>query len=299
MKQKIFTGAAVAIVTPFKGDNFDEVDYDALGDLIEFQIDNGTDAIVICGTTGEASTMPDSEHLSVIEYAVRKTAGRIPVIAGTGSNDTKHAISLSRQAESLGADALLSVTPYYNKTTQDGLYEHFKAIAQSVSLPIILYNVPSRTNLNIEPATFERLCKIPNINAVKECNLLQIPETVKRCGDELNFYSGEDGYVHFLMSAGGLGVISVVSNIAPRYMSDMVKAYLNGEIEKSWKMQVACQDLVKALFCEVNPIPVKEALNLIGLRAGGCRLPLVGMKPENREKLTAAIENFRNIGGIK
>ena len=179
------------------------------------------------------------------------------------------------------------------------MYEHFKAIAQSVSLPIILYNVPSRTNLNIEPATFERLCKIPNINAVKECNLLQIPETVKRCGDELNFYSGEDGYVHFLMSAGGLGVISVVSNIAPRYMSDMVKAYLNGEIEKSWKMQVACQDLVKALFCEVNPIPVKEALNLIGLRAGGCRLPLVGMKPENREKLTAAIENFRNIGGIK
>ena len=299
MKQKIFTGAAVAIVTPFKGENFDEVDYDALGDLIEFQIDNGTDAIVICGTTGEASTMPDSEHLSVIEYAVRKTAGRIPVIAGTGSNDTKHAISLSRQAESLGADALLSVTPYYNKTTQNGLYEHFKAIAQSVSLPIILYNVPSRTNLNIEPATFERLCKIPNINAVKECNLLQIPETVKRCGDELNFYSGEDGYVHFLMSAGGLGVISVVSNIAPRYMSDMVKAYLNGEIEKSWKMQVACQDLVKALFCEVNPIPVKEALNLIGLRAGGCRLPLVGMKPENREKLVAAIENFRNIGGIK
>lgn len=179
------------------------------------------------------------------------------------------------------------------------MYEHFKAIAQSVSLPIILYNVPSRTNLNIEPATFERLCKIPNINAVKECNLLQIPETVKRCGDELNFYSGEDGYVHFLMSAGGLGVISVVSNIAPRYMSDMVKAYLNGEIEKSWKMQVACQDLVKALFCEVNPIPVKEALNLIGLRAGGCRLPLVGMKPENREKLAAAIENFRNIGGIK
>jgi len=299
VKQKIFTGAAVAIVTPFKGENFDEVDYDALGDLIEFQIENGTDAIVICGTTGEASTMPDPEHLSVIEYAVRRTAGRIPVIAGTGSNDTKHAISLSRKAESLGADALLSVTPYYNKTTQDGLYEHFKAIAQSVSLPIILYNVPSRTNLNIEPATFERLCKIPNINAVKECNLLQIPETVKRCGDELNFYSGEDGYVHFLMSAGGLGVISVVSNIAPRYMSDMVKAYLNGEIEKSWKMQVACQDLVKALFCEVNPIPVKEALNLIGFRAGGCRLPLVGMKPENREKLAAAIENFRNIGGIK
>ena len=184
MKKKIFTGAAVAIVTPFKGKNNEEVDYDALGALIEYQIENGTDAIVICGTTGEASTMPDTEHLAVIEYAVQKTAGRIPVIAGTGSNDTKHAIALSQKAEQLGADALLSVTPYYNKTTQDGLYEHFKVIAESVSVPIILYNVPGRTNLNIEPATFERLCKIPNINAVKECNLLQIPETVKRCGDE-------------------------------------------------------------------------------------------------------------------
>lgn len=299
MKKKIFTGAAVAIVTPFKGENFETVDYDSLGELIEFQIENGTDALVICGTTGEASTMPDSEHLSVIEYAVKKTAGRIPVIAGTGSNDTRHAIVLSQKTEALGADALLSVTPYYNKTTQDGMVEHFRVIAESVSLPIILYNVPGRTNLNIEPATYEKLCRIPNINSVKECNLLQVPETVKRCGDELNFYSGEDGYAHFLMSAGGLGVISVVSNIAPRYMSDMIKAYLSGDIEKSWKMQVACQDLVKALFCEVNPIPVKEAVNMIGFKAGGCRLPLVGMKPENKVKLAAAIENFRKIGGIK
>ena len=299
MKKKIFTGAAVAIVTPFRGEHLEEVDYEKLGELIEFQIANGTDAIVICGTTGEASTMPDAEHLAVVEYAVKKTAGRVPVIAGTGSNDTRHAIVLSQKAEELGADALLSVTPYYNKTTQNGLYEHFKVIAESVSLPIILYNVPGRTNLNIEPATFERLCRIPNINAVKECNLLQVPETVSRCGDELNLYSGEDGHVHFLMSAGGLGVISVVSNIAPRYMSDMVKAYLNGDTETSWRMQVACQDLVKALFCEVNPIPVKEAVNMIGFDVGACRLPLVGMKPENRAKLAEAIENFRKIGGIK
>lgn len=299
MKQKLFTGAAVAIITPFKGKNNEEVDFDALGELIDFQIENGTDAILICGTTGEASTMPDQEHLSVIEYAIRKTAKRVPVIAGAGSNDTRHAIALSQKAEALGADALLTVTPYYNKTTQEGLYEHFRVIAQSVSVPIILYNVPSRTNLNIDPATYERLCKIPNINAVKECNLLQVPETVKRCGDDLNLYSGEDGNAHFMMSAGGLGVISVVSNIAPRYMSDMIKAYVEGDIEKSWSMQVACLDLVKALFCEVNPIPVKEAVNMIGLRAGGCRLPLVDMKPENKAKLAAAIESFRKIGGIQ
>ena len=299
MKQKLFTGAAVAIITPFKGKNNEEVDYDALGELIEFQIENGTDAILICGTTGEASTMPDQEHLAVIEYAIRKTAKRVPVIAGAGSNDTRHAIALSQKAEALGADALLTVTPYYNKTTQEGLYEHFRVIAESVSVPIILYNVPSRTNLNIDPATYERLCKIPNINAVKECNLLQVPETVKRCGDDLHLYSGEDGNAHFMMSAGGLGVISVVSNIAPRYMSDMIKAYVEGDIEKSWNMQVGCLDLVKALFCEVNPIPVKEAVNRIGLRAGGCRLPLVDMKPENKAKLAAAIESFRKIGGIQ
>lgn len=299
MKQKLFTGAAVAIITPFKGKNNEEVDFDALGELIDFQIENGTDAILICGTTGEASTMPDQEHLSVIEYAIRKTAKRVPVIAGAGSNDTRHAIALSQNAEALGADALLTVTPYYNKTTQDGLYEHFRVIAESVSVPIILYNVPSRTNLNIDPATYERLCKIPNINAVKECNLLQVPETVKRCGDDLHLYSGEDGNAHFMMSAGGLGVISVVSNIAPRYMSDMIKAYVEGDIEKSWNMQVGCLDLVKALFCEVNPIPVKEAVNMIGLRAGGCRLPLVDMKPENKAKLAAAIESFRKIGGIQ
>ena len=298
MKKPIFAGAGVAIVTPFKDETL-KINFPLFEELINEQIENGTDAIVVCGTTGEASTMPDEEHLSVIEYAIKKVAKRVPVIAGTGSNYTIHAIELSQAAEKLGADALLSVTPYYNKTTQEGLYQHFKAIAESVNIPIILYNVPGRTNLNIAPETYARLCKIPNINSVKECNLLQLPETAKLCGDELNYYSGEDGLVHYLMSAGGLGVISVVSNIAPAYMSEMTHAFLDGDIKKAWKMQVECQDIVKALFCEVNPIPVKEAVNIVGLPGGKCRLPLVDMKPENRAKLANAIEEFKKIGGIK
>ena len=297
MKEKIFTGAAVAIITPFINDV--QVDFDALGKLVEFQIAGGADAIVVCGTTGEASTMPDEEHLSVIEYVVKKVNKRVPVIAGTGSNYTVHAIELSQAAEKLGADALLSVTPYYNKTTQEGLYQHFKAIAESVSIPIILYNVPGRTNLNIAPETYARLCKIPNINAAKECNLTQVPEIVKLCGDELNLYSGEDGLVQYLMSAGGLGVISVLSNIAPGYMSEMVHSYLDGNTKKAWEMQVACQDIVNALLCEVNPIPVKEAVNMIGLPGGKCRLPLVDMQEANKAKLAKAIEDFKKIGGIR
>ncbi len=235
MKQKIFTGSGVAIVTPFKGD---KIDFNKLEELIDYQIKEGTDAIVICGTTGEASTMPDSEHLEAIKFTVEKVAKRVPVIAGAGSNDTRHAVLLSQEAESLGVDALLSVTPYYNKTTQGGLYEHFRIIAESVSIPIILYNVPGRTNLNIEPATYEKLCKIPNINAVKECNLLQVPETVKRCGDELNLYSGEDGQVYFMLSVGGLGVISVMANILPSFTHELAASYLRGETKKSWKMQL-------------------------------------------------------------
>ncbi|HHT92018.1 MAG TPA: 4-hydroxy-tetrahydrodipicolinate synthase [Clostridiaceae bacterium] len=289
MKEKIFQGSGVAIVTPFSEDG---INYEKLGEMIEFQISEGTDAIIICGTTGEASTMPDGEHLDVIRYAVEKVAKRVPVIAGTGSNDTRHAVKLSTEAEKLGADALLSVTPYYNKTTQAGLYEHFKAIAKSVSIPIILYNVPSRTNLNIDPATYEKLCKIPNINAVKECNLMQVPETVKRCGDELNLYSGEDGNVYFLLAAGGLGVISVMANIIPKFTHELVASYFRGETEKSWKMQLQCLDLVKALFCEVNPIPVKEALNYMGFNVGQCRMPLVGMSEKNREFLIRELNNF-------
>ena len=295
MKKKIFTGAGVAIVTPFKeknGDPTGAVDFDKLGELIEMQISGGTDAIIICGTTGEASTMPDAEHLAVIEYAIKKTAGRIPVIAGTGSNDTAHAVKLSIEAEKLGADGLLSVTPYYNKTTQKGLIAHFEAIAKSVSIPIILYNVPGRTGVNIEPATFEHLCKLPNINAVKECNLSQMPEVVRRCGDDLYIYTGEDGQVFYPTAAGGLGVISVLSNVAPKYMHDLVMEIKNGNIEKGWKMQLACLPLVKALFCEVNPIPVKEALNIIGMNVGICRLPLVAMAEENKAKLAQELKAF-------
>lgn len=292
MKKKIFTGAGVAIVTPFKGKNNEQVDFEKLDELIEMQISGGTDAIIICGTTGEASTMPNEEHLSVIEHCVNTVNHRIPVIAGTGSNDTVHAIQLSQEAEKLGADALLSVTPYYNKTTQAGLYAHFEAIAKSTSLPIILYNVPGRTNLNIEPATFAKLCKIPNINAVKECNLSQLTEVLKVCGDELNIYSGEDGQVFYPTVAGGDGVISVVSNIAPKFMHDMVMAIKNGDIKTGLAMQISCLDLVKALFCEVNPIPVKEAMNMMGMDVGICRLPLVEMTDAHKEFLRENLAAF-------
>lgn len=292
-KTPIFKGAGVAIVTPFKGPAGETVDFDKLGELIDFQIDNGTDAIIICGTTGESSTMPDEEHLSVIEYAVQKTAGRVPVIAGVGSNDTRHAIALSQKAESLGADGLLSVTPYYNKATQAGLYEHFRVICESISLPVVLYNVPGRTGVNINPETLERLCKIPNVNALKECNLNQVSEVRAHCGDELNLYSGEDGQVCMMMGAGGLGVISVVSNVFPRIMHDMVMKYLEGDTAGSWALQSKCQNLIKALFCEVNPIPVKEALNILGYKVGPCRMPLCAMQPENRAKLEKALKEFQ------
>ncbi len=292
-KTPIFKGAGVAIVTPFKGPKQESVDFDKLGELIDFQIAEGTDALVICGTTGEASTMPDAEHLSVIEYAVKKTAGRIPVIAGAGSNDTRHAIALSQEAEALGADGLLSVTPYYNKTTQAGLVEHFRAICESVSIPVILYNVPGRTGMNINPETLGTLCQIPNVNAIKECNLNQVSDVKAVCGDELNIYSGEDGQVSMLMGAGGCGVISVVSNIYPKVMHDIVAKYLAGDVQGSWALQSKCQKLIKALFCEVNPIPVKEALNILGYEVGSCRMPLCDMQPENRAKLEKALRDFQ------
>lgn len=297
MKEKIYTGSGVAIITPFKGPNLEQVDFDKFGELIEFQIQEGTDAIIVCGTTGEASTMPDAEHLSVIEYAVEKVGKRVPVIAGAGSNDTLHAIRLSQKCEELGADGLLSVTPYYNKTTQKGLCEHFRAIAESVSLPIILYNVPGRTGLNIDPATMETLARIPNINAVKECNFLQIPEIVKRCGDELNLYTGEDGQVYLMLAAGGAGVISVLANVAPKFTHDMIAEYFAGNQETSWKMQLSALDLIKALFCEVNPIPVKEAVNMMGWDVGACRLPLVPMSDANRQRLYQEMKNFGLIKG--
>jgi 4-hydroxy-tetrahydrodipicolinate synthase len=289
MKKCIFTGSGVAIVTPFTDDG---VDFEKLGELIEFQISEKTDAIIICGTTGEASTMPDDEHIAVIEYAVKKVNGRLPVIAGTGSNDTRHAVSLSKQAEEAGADAILSVTPYYNKTTQQGLYEHFKTIAENLHIPVILYNVPSRTNLNINPETLQKLSRIDNIAGIKECNLSQAGEVINLCGDDFSVYSGEDGLVLPIMSLGGKGVISVMANIIPRDTHDMIEKYLSGDIEGSRKIQLKTLELIKALFIEVNPIPIKEAMNLMGMNVGRCRLPLVEMSAANREILKTAMKNY-------
>jgi 4-hydroxy-tetrahydrodipicolinate synthase len=289
MHQPIFTGSGVAIITPFTKDG---VDFDKLGELLEFHINEGTDAIIICGTTGEASTMPDEEHMSVIKYAVEKVNRRIPVIAGTGSNDTHHAIQLSKYAEEAGSDAILTVTPYYNKTTQRGLYEHFKAIAESINIPVILYNVPSRTNLNLNPETVKALSEIENIAAVKECNLSQVGDILNLCGEKITVYSGEDGQVVPLLSLGGKGVISVMANIIPKDTHDMVMSYLNGDIERSRKLQLQTLNLIKALFIEVSPIPVKAAMNLMGIAVGNCRLPLVDMEEKNHEVLRKALKEY-------
>ncbi|MDI9499752.1 MAG: 4-hydroxy-tetrahydrodipicolinate synthase [Bacillota bacterium] len=289
MKKRIFTGSGVAIVTPFTDDG---VDFEKLGELLEFQIREKTDAIIVCGTTGEASTMPDDEHIDVIEYAVKKVNGRVPVIAGTGSNDTKHAVKLSKRAEEVGADAILSVTPYYNKTTQHGLYQHFKAIADSIDIPVVLYNVPSRTGLNIDADTVVKLAEIDNIVAIKECNLNQAGEIISRCGDDFSVYSGEDGLVLPMLSLGGKGVISVMANIIPGDTHDMVTGYLSGDIEKSRELQLKAIGLIKALFIEVNPIPIKEAMNIMGMGVGKCRMPLVDMSDKNREILKKAMQNY-------
>ena len=289
MKNCIFTGSGVAIVTPFTEDG---IDFEQLGELIEFQIREKTDAIIICGTTGEASTMPDEEHISVIEYAVKKVNGRLPVIAGTGSNDTRHAIHLSKRAQEVGADAILSVSPYYNKTTQRGLYEHFKMIAENISIPMILYNVPSRTNLNINPETVQQLSKIENIVAIKECNLNQVGEIINLCGGDFTVYSGEDGLIVPLMSLGGKGVISVMANIIPRDTHEIASKFLNGDLEGSRKLQLKTLDLIKALFIEVSPIPVKEAMNQMGIKVGKCRMPLVDISDKNKDILMNAMKNY-------
>lgn len=289
----IFKGAGVAIVTPMKENG--EVYYEKLGELIEFQIANGTDAIIICGTTGESSTLTHEEHLDVIRYAVEKTAKRIPVIAGTGSNCTDTAIYLSQEAEKIGADALLLVTPYYNKATQKGLIRHYTRIADSVKLPIILYNVPGRTGCNILPETAVALAKnVENIVAIKEAsgNIAQVAKLMSLADGCIDLYSGEDGQVVPALSLGGIGVISVLSNIAPRQTHDMVALYLEGRIEESRRIQLRAVPLVDALFCEVNPIPVKTALNLMGMNVGPLRGPLCEMDEANVPKLKKAMEDF-------
>ena len=292
----IFKGAGVAIVTPFTQD--DKVNFEELGKMIDFQIAGGTDAIIICGTTGESSTLTHEEHDECIKFAVEHTAGRVPVIAGTGSNSTAEAIRLSTHAQNNGADALLLVTPYYNKATQKGLIQHYTAIANSVDLPIILYNVPSRTGVNILPQTAVTLAKnVKNIVAVKEAsgNISQVAELAALADGCIDIYSGNDDQVVPLLSLGGVGVISVLSNVMPKLTHDMVMSYLNGDVKLSRQLQLSVMNLNKALFCEVNPIPVKEALNMMGWNAGAVRFPLCEMEPQHKELLRKELAAMKLI----
>ena len=290
----IFTGAAVAIVTPFNEDT--TVNYEKLDKLIEYQIKNGTDAIVICGTTGEASTLSHEEHIDVIKHCVKTVNKRVPVIAGTGSNSTDTAIYLSKEAEAAGADALLLVTPYYNKATQGGLYVHFKDTADAVNIPCILYNVPSRTGCNILPETAVKLARdVKNIVAIKEAtgNISQIAKLIQLADGCIDVYSGNDDQIVPIMSLGGLGVISVFSNVAPKQTHDMCQACLDGDFKKAAKMQLEALPLIDSLFSEVNPIPVKKALNLMGFEAGPLRKPLTEMEEAHAIILE---ENMKDYG---
>lgn len=290
MKKTIFTGSGVAIVTPF---NENGVNFDKLGEMLDWHVSEGTDAIIICGSTGEPSTMPDEEHISVIEYAVKRIAGRIPVIAGTGSNETVHAIKLSKAAEKAGCDGVLVVTPYYNKATQKGLYLHYKAIAESINIPIIMYNVPARTNVSISLDTLEKLAKIDNIVALKEASgdIAYLSHVAARV-PELAIYSGNDDMIIPAMSVGGVGVISVVANILPKYTHELCQNYLDGNVKEAAKMQLNIMDLVDKLFIEVNPIPVKSALNMLGWGVGPLRMPLCEMEDANAQKLRDSLTRY-------
>ena len=289
----IFTGAGVAIVTPFHTDG--SVNYDKLEELIDFQCKNGTDSIIICGTTGESATLTEPEHTEVIKKAVEFTKGRVPVIAGTGSNNTMTAIELSKEAEEAGVDGLLMVTPYYNKATQNGLVQHYKAVAKEVKTPIILYSVASRTGCNIEPATVATLYKeVENIVGIKEAsgNISQIAKIMNLTDGKMDLYSGNDDQIVPIMSLGGLGVISVLSNIAPKETHDICAKYFAGDHKGSLELQLRALPLIDALFCEVNPIPVKKALNLMGYEVGGLRMPLTELTEANTEKLAKAMRDF-------
>ena len=289
MKKEIFRGAGVAIITPFTEDG---INFPVLGQIIEDQIAHGTDAIVITGTTGESATMTDEEHKAAIKFAVDQVKGRIPVIAGTGSNETAYAIQLSQYAEEVGADALLLVTPYYNKCTQKGLIRHFTAVADSVHIPIVLYNVPSRTGVAIQPKTYAELAKHPNIAAVKEASgdFSTMLKTRKLCGDDLVFYSGNDDQIVPILSLGGSGVISVLSNIAPQETHNICQLFFDGRVKEASDKQIEYADLIEALFCEVNPIPVKVAMRLLGYDAGPLRLPLCDMEEVHLEQLKKAMK---------
>ena len=289
----IFTGAGVAIVTPMKENG--EVNFEKLGEILEEQIAGHTDAIIICGTTGESSTMTHEEHLETIRYTVEKVNKRIPVIAGTGSNCTETAIYLSKEAEKMGADGLLLVSPYYNKSTQKGLIAHYIAIAEAVNIPIILYNIAGRTGINIQPETIAYLVKnVENIVGVKEAsgNISQVAEIAALTEGKCDIYSGNDDQIVPILSLGGKGVISVLSNVAPEYTHDIVAKYLDGKVEESCKMQLDALPLIHALFCEVNPIPVKTAMNLMGKEVGPFRMPLCEMEEAHKEVLKNAMKDF-------
>ena len=294
MKDVIFKGCGTALVTPFTDDG--EVDFETLRKLINFQILEGVDSLIICGTTGESATLSTEEKKEIIKFSVQITRRRVPIIAGTGSNNTKTSIELSKYAQSVGADGLLIVSPYYNKTTQAGLIKHYRSIAQSVDIPIILYNVPSRTGLNIEPSTCLELSKIKNIVAIKEAssNISQVAQIAHLCKDNLHIYSGNDDQVIPILSLGGIGVISVLSNLYPKYVHNMVYNYLDGNLSKALNMQLDSLDLINSLFCEVNPIPVKYAMSHVGLNCGKTRLPLVEPSEENKERVLNSIKNFEN-----
>ncbi len=292
MKHVIFKGCGTALVTPFTEEG--EIDFEEFRKLIEFQILEGVDSLIICGTTGEVATMSFEEKKEVIKFAVQIARRRVPIIAGTGGNNTKTSIELSKYAEIVGANGLLLVSPYYNKTTQEGLIQHFSAIAENTNLPIILYNVPSRTGINIEPHTCLELSKIDNIVAIKEAsgNISQVADIAALCKDNLTIYSGNDDQIVPILSLGGLGVISVLSNLYPKYVHNMVYDYFSGNLKKATTSQLNALDLIHSLFCEVNPIPIKYAMNYIGFKCGKPRLPLIELSDNGKERLVRSIKEF-------
>lgn len=297
MAKTIFTGVGTAIATPMNTDG--SINYEEFGRLVDYQLDNSADAIVVCGTTGESATMTDEEHVEVIRSCIKRVNGKIPVIAGTGSNDTAYAIELSKEAENMGADALLLVTPYYNKTSQRGLVKHFTAIADSVNIPIVLYNVPSRTGVSISPATYKELAQHPNIVATKEASGNMDTVMQVSAYTDLDIYSGNDDEVLACLALGGKGVISVSANLCPKEKHDEVMSFLGGRPAEALEIQKKLLELDKAMFMDVNPIPVKEALNIMGFKAGECRLPLCPMEQQQIDRLRGVMEQMGLVGKIK
>ncbi len=289
MKKTVFTGSGVALVTPVRND---KVDFDKLGELLDFHIENSTDAIILCGTTGEAPTLPDDEHLKIFDYAADRVGGKIPLIGGTGSNYTDHAVEFSKYAQKTGLDGVLCVTPYYNKTTQKGLVTHYNTIANAIDIPLILYNVPSRTGVNLSLSTLEELSKTENIVAIKEASGNIAFAGKIAANIDMQIYSGNDDMIVPMLSIGGIGVISVVANIAPKQVHDMCSLYFDGKVKEAAKIQLEMMDLVEKMFIEVNPIPVKNAMNMMGFDVGDLKLPLVDLSEENAVKVRQSLINY-------